>query len=76
VTIRDTGIGIPETDKKHLFGQFFRASNAIKQAVQGTGIGLTIVRTIVANHHGTMELRSREGEGTTVVIRLPLHETA
>jgi len=76
VTIRDTGIGIPEVDQKHLFEQFFRASNAVRQAIQGTGIGLTIVRSIVANHHGTMDLQSREGEGTTVVIRLPLREAA
>jgi two-component system phosphate regulon sensor histidine kinase PhoR len=76
VTIRDTGIGIPEMDKRHLFEQFFRASNAVRQAIQGTGIGLTIVRSIVANHHGTMDLQSREGEGTTVVIQLPLRETA
>ena len=74
VTIRDTGIGIPEVDQKHIFEQFFRASNAVKQAIQGTGIGLTIVRSIVANHHGTMDLQSREGEGTTVVIRLPLRK--
>jgi signal transduction histidine kinase len=74
VTIRDTGIGIPEADQKHLFEQFFRASNAVRQAIQGTGIGLTIVRSIVANHHGTIDLQSREGEGTTVVIRLPLRE--
>jgi two-component system, OmpR family, phosphate regulon sensor histidine kinase PhoR len=76
VTIRDTGIGIPEMDKKHLFEQFFRASNAVKQAIQGTGIGLTIVRSIVANHRGTLDLQSREGEGTTVVIRLPLRDPA
>jgi len=76
VTIRDTGIGIPEVDQKHLFEQFFRASNAVKQAIRGTGIGLTIVRSIVANHHGTLDLQSREGEGTTVVMRLPLHEAA
>ena len=74
VTIRDTGIGIPEGDQKRLFEQFFRASNAVRQAIPGTGIGLTIVRSIVANHHGTMDLQSREGEGTTVVIRLPLRE--
>jgi len=75
VRIRDTGIGIPEAEQEHLFEQFFRASNAVRQAIQGTGIGLSIVRSIVANHHGTMEVRSREGQGTTVVIRLPLKET-
>lgn len=74
--IRDTGIGIPKADQKHLFEQFFRASNAVKQAIQGTGIGLTIVRSIVANHHGTIDLHSQEGEGATVVIRLPLREAA
>jgi signal transduction histidine kinase len=76
VTIRDTGIGVPEADKKHLFEQFFRASNAVSQAIQGTGTGLTIVRSIIANHHGTIDLQSREGEGTTVVIRLPLRDPA
>jgi two-component system, OmpR family, phosphate regulon sensor histidine kinase PhoR len=76
VTIRDSGIGIPEADQKRLFQQFFRASNAVEKAIQGTGIGLTIVRSIIANHHGTIDLHSREGEGTTVVIRLPLRETA
>jgi signal transduction histidine kinase len=76
VTIRDNGIGIPEMDQKHIFEQFFRASNAVEHAIQGTGIGLTIVRSIIANHHGTMDLRSREGEGTTVVIRLPLRKAA
>ena len=76
VTIRDTGIGVPEADQQRLFEQFFRASNAVRQAIQGTGIGLTIVRSIVANHHGTIDLHSREGEGTTVVIRLPLREAA
>jgi signal transduction histidine kinase len=75
VTIRDNGIGIPEMDQKHIFEQFFRASNAVEHAIQGTGIGLTIVRSIIANHHGTMDLQSREGEGTTVVIRLPLRKT-
>jgi signal transduction histidine kinase len=39
-------------------------------------MGLAIVRSIVANHHGTIDLQSREGEGTTVVIRLPLREPA
>jgi signal transduction histidine kinase/CHASE3 domain sensor protein len=72
VTIRDTGIGIPEADKSHLFDRFFRASNAVDQAVPGTGIGLAIVRTIVTNHRGTIDLASRIGEGTTVTLRLPM----
>jgi signal transduction histidine kinase len=66
----------PRGGSKHIFEQFFRGSNAVNQAIQGTGIGLTIVRSIIANHHGTMDLQTREAEGTTVVIRLPLRKLA
>jgi signal transduction histidine kinase len=74
LTVRDTGIGIPEADKSRLFDRFYRASNAAERAIAGTGIGLTIVRTIVANHRGSMDLQSQEGEGTVVTVRLPLLE--
>jgi two-component system phosphate regulon sensor histidine kinase PhoR len=72
VSVRDTGIGIPERDKKTLFTRFFRASNAVEQAIPGTGLGLTIVRTIISNHSGEIELQSQEGQGTTVTLRIPL----
>jgi signal transduction histidine kinase/CHASE3 domain sensor protein len=72
VTIRDTGIGIPDADKPHLFDRFFRASNAVETAVPGTGIGLAIVRSIVTNHGGTIDFDSLAGEGTTVTLRLPM----
>jgi two-component system, OmpR family, phosphate regulon sensor histidine kinase PhoR len=71
IQVTDTGIGIPEKDKKDLFNRFFRASNAVRAAVPGTGLGLSIVRSIVANHGGDMDLVSDEGKGTTVTIRLP-----
>jgi two-component system phosphate regulon sensor histidine kinase PhoR len=72
LTVRDTGIGIPEADKSRLFDRFYRASNAAERAIAGTGIGLTIVRTIVANHGGSVDLQSQEGEGTVVTVQLPL----
>jgi two-component system phosphate regulon sensor histidine kinase PhoR len=72
VSVRDTGIGIPEQDKKALFTRFFRASNAVDQAIPGTGLGLTIVRKIISNHRGEIELQSQEGQGTTVTLRIPL----
>jgi signal transduction histidine kinase len=68
----DTGIGIPERDRKELFTRFFRASNAVEESIPGTGLGLAIVRTIVANHHGDLEVVSLEGKGTTVTVRIPL----
>ena len=72
VTVADTGIGIPEREQESLFTRFFRASNAVDRALPGSGLGLSIVRTIVANHHGQISLTSTEEEGTTVAVRLPL----
>jgi signal transduction histidine kinase len=70
--VTDTGIGIPDRDRKELFNRFFRASNAVEESIPGTGLGLAIVRTIVANHHGDLDVASLEGEGTTVTVRFPL----
>jgi two-component system phosphate regulon sensor histidine kinase PhoR len=72
VSIADTGIGIPAEDKAKLFTRFFRASNALSGAIQGTGLGLTIVRSIVEQHGGSTAVESEVGKGTTVVVRVPL----
>jgi two-component system phosphate regulon sensor histidine kinase PhoR len=70
--VSDTGIGIPERDQHELFTRFFRASNAVEESIPGTGLGLAIVRTILANHHGDLDVISLEGKGTTVTVRIPL----
>ncbi len=72
VTVTDTGIGIPAADVERLSERFFRASNATAKAIPGTGLGLAIVRTIVEGHGGQFGIESREGQGTTACIRLPL----
>jgi len=72
ISVSDTGIGIPDKDKEAVFGRFFRASNAVRRSISGTGLGLTIVRTIVAEHGGEVAIHSTEGVGTTVTVRLPL----
>ncbi|TQK44077.1 GAF domain-containing protein [Streptomyces sp. SLBN-118] len=72
LSVSDTGIGIPKQECQQLFSRFFRASNAVDQAIPGTGLGLTIVQTIVTNHGGTTEVTSEEGRGTTVTARMPL----
>ncbi|HEX8990728.1 MAG TPA: ATP-binding protein [Anaerolineales bacterium] len=72
--VADTGIGIPEEDLPRIFDRFYRASNVAK-AVTGSGIGLAGVRQIVDQHGGTIEVQSREGEGSTFIIRLPLQAT-
>ncbi len=71
-TCQDRGIGIPNADQDGLFTRFFRASNAMDKVIPGTGIGLSIVKRIVAEHGGEIRLASTEGEGTTVVVDLPL----
>jgi len=70
--VTDTGIGIPEAEQSGLFSRFFRATNATDAAIPGTGLGLTIVRSIVEHHGGVLGVVSREGEGTAVTVRLPL----
>ena len=72
--MRDSGIGIPESEQDRLFQEFFRASNAKRLTSNGTGLGLALVKQTVERHNGTMKLTSSEGEGTSVVIRLPLHQ--
>jgi signal transduction histidine kinase len=73
LTIADNGIGIPEEDQNSLFTRFFRASNAVEAAIPGSGLGLSIVRTIVSNHHGELAVESARDEGTTITVRIPLH---
>jgi two-component system phosphate regulon sensor histidine kinase PhoR len=71
ITISDTGIGIPEAEQPFVLTHFFRATNVVRQAIPGTGLGLTIACTIVANHGGELTIHSHEGEGTTVTVRIP-----
>jgi len=72
LSVADTGIGIPEEDQVSLFTRFFRASNAVEAAIPGSGLGLSIVRTIVTNHHGELSIKSGRDQGTTVTVRIPL----
>ncbi|QSE96318.1 PAS domain-containing sensor histidine kinase [Fulvivirga lutea] len=70
LTIKDYGIGIPANEQSHLFDRFFRAKNAIN--IQGTGLGLNIVKKYVEMLNGTITFESKENEGTTFTVTLPL----
>lgn len=70
--VTDTGMGIPEKDIPKLFGEFFRASNARTSSVDGSGVGLASVKFIVERAGGTIELDTRENEGSTFTVKLPL----
>jgi PAS domain S-box-containing protein len=71
IVVSDTGMGIPEDEQSKLFTRFFRASAATEQAIQGTGLGLTIVKAIVAMHGGRISVESAHQRGTTVTVSLP-----
>jgi signal transduction histidine kinase len=72
IEVVDEGIGIPASDLPGLGSRFYRASNAMKAEIAGTGLGLRIVQTIVDRHEGSLSVESVEGEGTTAPIRLPM----
>ncbi len=69
-TIRDEGIGIPETDREWLFSAFHRGRNVGDRP--GTGLGLVIVKRCVDLHGGKIKVDSKLGEGTSVIVRLPI----
>jgi len=71
ISVKDTGIGIPEADLEHIFERFYRVEGARARHVGGTGLGLAIVRHVVGSHRGEVRVESEEGEGSTFVVRLP-----
>jgi signal transduction histidine kinase len=73
LSVQDHGIGIPAGDLPHVFERFFRGTN-VAGRIRGTGIGLAGSRQIVEQHGGTLTVESREGEGSTFTVRLPLDD--
>ena len=70
--VQDTGLGIPQDQQEHLFQPFFRASNAKASAIEGTGLGLHLVKNIIERHGGKMRFKSTLGAGSTFGFELPL----
>ncbi|MER8916479.1 HAMP domain-containing histidine kinase [Mesorhizobium sp. M0761] len=71
--VRDTGIGIAEEDFVNLGKPFMQVQNDYTRRFEGTGLGLSLVKGLVALHDGTMSIESMPGEGTTVTISLPVN---
>ena len=76
--ISDNGIGIPETELSNIFNQFYRASNVDRTKIEGSGMGLSIVKEIIERHGGKIKVQSpskignKNAPGTTFIITLPL----
>ncbi|WP_373399591.1 ATP-binding protein [Algoriphagus halophilus] len=71
VEIEDNGPGMPDNVKERIFEPFFTT----KAVGKGTGLGLSIVYSIIENHKGTLEVKSKQGEGTTFIITLPVYQS-
>ena len=72
IVVRDHGVGIPARDLSRIFERFYRVDRARSRETGGTGLGLAIVRHVATNHGGTVLVESREGEGSTFVLRIPV----
>ena len=72
VKINDQGRGIPPEDLDHIFERFYRVDKTHSRRLGGAGLGLSIVKTIITKHDGTIEVSSKLGEGTTFTVTLPV----
>ena len=72
VTVEDSGLGIPEESIERIFERFYRVDKSHSREIGGTGLGLAITRSSIAMHHGIIKVSSKEGEGTTFTVKIPL----
>jgi len=72
ITIQDTGIGIPQEEQDKIFTRFYRVDKTRDRETGGTGLGLAITRSTVLLHNGSVNVSSKEDEGTTFTVRIPL----
>ncbi len=75
VRVEDSGIGIPQEDLEHIYERFFRVDKSHSKEIKGTGLGLAITRNAILMHRGAIKAHSKEGEGTTFTVRIPLTYT-
>ena len=72
IKVSDSGIGIPEEFQEHIFERFYRVDKARSRETGGTGLGLAITKNVILMHHGIIKVDSKDGEGTTFSVRIPL----
>ena len=75
IKISDSGIGIPTDNVEQIFDRFYRVDKARARETGGTGLGLSITKSVIQLHKGVIKLYSKENEGTTFTVRIPLYYT-
>lgn len=75
ISVHDTGVGVPKNQIERLFSKFFRAENVIHMQTSGSGLGLFIVKNIIARHGGKISVESEENKGSTFWFTLPIDES-
>ena len=75
ITVADTGIGIPEDEVNRVFERFYRVDKTRDRETGGTGLGLSITHATIMMHKGSIKVNSKEEEGTTILVRIPLKQT-
>jgi two-component system sensor histidine kinase SenX3 len=73
IAVRDHGVGIPTRDLERIFERFYRVDRARSRDTGGTGLGLAIVHHVAQAHGGDVKVESREGEGSTFTLSLPIY---
>jgi len=76
IKVSDSGIGIPEDKQNYIFDRFYRVDKARTRETGGTGLGLSITKNAIMLHNGAIKVYSKEGEGSTFTIRIPLNYSA
>lgn len=72
IEVKDTGLGIPQQELEHIFDEFYRASNAKSTGIEGTGLGLSLVKAIVERHAGTISVESEANKGSKFSVLFPV----
>ena len=72
VIVQDNGEGMSPETQERIFERFYRVDKSHSREIGGTGLGLAITRSSIQMHHGVIKVYSKEGEGTTFSVRIPL----
>jgi signal transduction histidine kinase len=72
ISVKDTGIGIPDEMKEVIFQRFRQVDKSFTRKCEGSGIGLSLAKSLVEMHHGSIKVKSKYGKGSEFIVKLPL----